>query len=139
MTTGMMSSLTDDWATPSAFFATLAHEFPFTLDVAASASNAKCERYYDIEADGLSQPWAPHVCWMNPPYGRSIGAWVEKAYHEATLGATIVGLLPARTDTAWWHDYVTKAAEVRFVRGRLKFYNRADAPFPSAVAIWRAS
>jgi phage N-6-adenine-methyltransferase len=134
----LMSSLTDDWGTPSEFYAGLHHEFGFTLDVAASHTNAKCDRYFTVEDDGLAQPWAPEICWMNPPYGRSIPAWVAKAWHESTLGATVVGLLPARTDTAWWHDYVLKAGELRFVRGRLRFYGIAkDAPFPSAVAIWR--
>jgi site-specific DNA-methyltransferase (adenine-specific) len=149
MTTGMMSSLTDDWGTPSEFYATLNHEFGFTLDVAASATNAKCPRYFSIDTDGLSQPWAPETCWMNPPYGRGIGAWMAKAWHEATLGATVVGLIPARTDTAWWHNYVAKAAEIRFVRGRLKFdgtdrsrlaayrHGSITAPFPSAVVVWR--
>jgi phage N-6-adenine-methyltransferase len=134
----MMTSTTDDWGTPREFFDGLDHEFSFELDVAASASNTKCDRYYSIEDDGLSQPWAPAICWMNPPYGRTIGRWVAKAWHESTLGATVVGLLPARTDTAWWHDYVERRAEVRFVRGRLRFYGiPKDAPFPSAIAIWR--
>lgn len=136
MTAGMMSSLTDDWGTPSEFYAGLHHEFGFELDVAASATNAKCERYFSIEEDGLLQPWAPSICWMNPPYGRGITAWVEKAHRESTLGALVVGLLPARTDTAWWHNYVLGKAEIRYVRGRLQFYGGRDAPFPSAVAIW---
>ncbi len=138
MTAGMMSSLTDDWGTPSELFAGLAHEFPFTLDVAASADNAKCARYFSIEDDGLAQDWAPAVCWMNPPYGRVIGDWVAKAWRESRLGATVVGLLPSRTDTAWWHDYVMTADDIRFIRGRIRFNGIAkDAPFPSAIVVWR--
>ncbi len=145
---GLWSSETGEWSTPSEFYVGLDREFHFELDVAASPTNAKCARYFTVEDDGLSQPWAPAVCWMNPPYGRSIAAWVAKAWHESTLGAVVVGLIPARTDTAWWHDYVAKATEVRFVRGRLGFggvdaepgsrqSRRLSAPFPSAVAIWR--
>jgi len=134
----LMSSRSSDWATPLGFFLGLDSEFHFDLDVAASAQNAKCGRYFTIEDDGLSRDWAPSVCWMNPPYGSTIGRWVEKAHHESTLGATVVGLLPARTDTEWWHRHVIAAAEIRFVRGRLKFQGHAkDAPFPSAIAIWR--
>ena len=136
VTAGMMSSITDDWITPHGFFATLDREFAFELDVAATVNNAKCDRYFTVEDDGLSQDWAPSRCWMNPPYGSGIRRWVEKAWHESTLGALVVGLVPARTDTAWWHDYIEARAAVRFVRGRLRFSGAKDAPFPSAVAIW---
>lgn len=133
----MFSSATDQWATPQSFFDDWAKLFPFTLDVCADASNAKCERYFDREADGLRQDWAPDVCWMNPPYGREIGRWVKKAYEESQKGATVVCLLPSRTDTAWWHDYVMEHAEVVFVRGRIKFGDATTgAPFPSAVAVF---
>lgn len=133
----MFTSQTDDWGTPIELFRGLDYEFGFELDVAASANNAKCDRYFSIEDDGLSQTWAPAVCWMNPPYGRTIRRWVEKAWLEAQNGATVVGLLPARTDTDWWHAYAMKAAEIRFLRGRVQFYGGKDAPFPSAVVVWR--
>jgi len=130
------SSATDLWATPKDFFEKLNAEFGFTLDVCANAENAKCPRYFTEADDGLAQEWTG-VCWMNPPYGREIGQWVRKAYESALGGATVVCLVPSRTDTAWWHDYCMKG-EVRFVRGRLKFGGVTDnAPFPSAVVIFR--
>lgn len=130
------SSATDDWATPQGLFDQLDEEFNFTLDVCASAENAKCEDYFDRETDGLSQEWTG-VCWMNPPYGDVIGAWVAKA-HKSTEenGAMVVCLVPARTDTAWWWDHA-RYGEVRFLRGRLKFGDSENsAPFPSAVVIF---
>ena len=108
---GLMSSKTDLWATPQDFFDALDAEFGFTLDVCATADNAKCPRYFTADDDGLSQEWAG-VCWMNPPYGREIGQWMSKAVDASTNGATVVCLVPARTDTAWWHDSATKG-EIR--------------------------
>jgi phage N-6-adenine-methyltransferase len=132
------SSATDDWGTPREFFDGLHHEFQFTLDVCASIDTAKVPRFYSVAEDGLVQPWAPETCWMNPPYGRAIAVWCAKAVQEAAIGATVVGLLPARTDTDWWHRYVIPASEIRFIRGRLRFYGMGkDAPFPSAVVVWR--
>jgi phage N-6-adenine-methyltransferase len=130
------SSATDNWATPRAFFDELDREFKFTCDVCATAENAKCARYYSPAEDGLRQEWRG-VLWMNPPYGRDIKRWVAKAYVTALFGrGTVVCLVPARTDTAWWHDYCAKG-EIRFVRGRLKFGdNGKDAPFPSAIVIF---
>jgi len=131
------SSRTDLWETPAEFFQSLNAEFGFTRDVCALPSNAKCSRYYTPEADGLKQTWRG-VCWMNPPYGREIGKWVKKAWESAEQGATVVCLLPARTDTRWWHTYVMQAQEIRFVSGRLKFGGaRNSAPFPSAVVVFR--
>lgn len=128
------SSQTCLWATPQEFFDALHAEFGFETDVCALPDNAKCLRYFTPEMDGLAQEWRG-VCWMNPPYGREIGAWMRKAYESAKAGATVVCLVPARTDTAWWHDYAKKG-EVRFVRGRLKFGGHANsAPFPSAVVV----
>lgn len=95
-----------DWATPQELFDAYDAEFGFVLDVCASADNAKCERYFTIEQDGLRQVWAPGPCWMNPPYGREIGRWTAKARRAGEAGITVVGLVPARTDTAWWHDDV---------------------------------
>jgi phage N-6-adenine-methyltransferase len=132
------SSATDMWATPQEFFDGLRQEFVFRLDVCATGENAKCLRYFTEAQDGLSQPWRG-VCWMNPPYGRTIGLWMRKAHESALQGATVVCLVPARTDTAWWHDYAIKG-EVRFLRGRLKFGgHKNSAPFPSALVIFRPS
>lgn len=137
---GMKSSNTDLWATPQHFFDTFNEHFLFDVDVCASPENSKCPKYYTKEDDGLSHRWEGS-CWMNPPYGREIGAWVQKAAESSLKGlATVVCLLPARTDTAWWHDWVVPFGEVIFVRGRLKFGNaKASAPFPSAVVIFRNS
>ena len=131
------SSKTDLWGTPMAFFAELDAEFNFTLDVCALPDNAKCLRFFSPCDDGLRQIWRG-TCWMNPPYGREIGRWVEKAYQSALQGAVVVCLLPARTDTRWWHTWAMRADEVRFVRGRLKFGDsKNSAPFPSAVVVFR--
>lgn len=124
----------EEWETPPELFASLHAEFGFTLDAAASADNAKCAEWLD---DGLAQIWTGTV-WLNPPYGRAVGAWIRKAFEEAQRGATVVCLVPARTDAAWWHDYAMKG-EVRFIRGRVKFVGaRYNAPFPCAVVIFRA-
>lgn len=131
------SSKTDLWSTPQSLFDELAAEFRFTLDVCATADNAKCAAYFTRTDNGLERAWTG-VCWMNPPYGREIGAWVQKAFDSAMSGATVVCLIPARTDTVWWHEYVVKADEVRFVRGRLRFGDaETGAPFPSAIVIFR--
>ena len=132
------SSKSDDWATPPDVFARLDAEFSFELDVCASKANAKCERFFTVFEDGLAQEWTGTV-WMNPPYGRGIGAWLKKAADSAEAGATVVCLIPARTDTTWWHEQVmTRASEVRFVRGRLSFgAAKAPAPFPSAIVVYR--
>ena len=132
---GMFTSNTDLWATPQDFFDRWDAIYHFTLDVCALPENAKCERYFTPEQDALKQDWTG-VCWMNPPYGRGIGAWVRKAYESAQNGATVVCLLPARTDTAWWHDYCMHG-DITFVRGRLKFGgSKNGAPFPSAVVVF---
>jgi phage N-6-adenine-methyltransferase len=125
------------WSTPQAFFDALDAEFGFTVDVCALPSNAKCADYYSPEQDGLQQVWTGS-CWCNPPYGAVIGRWVQKAYESAQSGALVVCLLPARVDTRWWHDYVLPVAEVRYLKGRLKFGGcENSAPFPSVVAIFR--
>lgn len=132
------SSQTDLWPTPQALFDELHTEFGFTLDVCALPENAKCGRYFTPEIDGLKQSWVGQ-CWMNPPYGRTIGKWVRKAYEAASQGATVVCLLPARTDTAWWHEFVIKADDIRFIRGRLRFGTaESGAPFPSVIVVFRA-
>lgn len=134
----MFSSATDLWATPQDFFDNLNAEFNFTTDVCAIPENAKCRYYFTPEIDGLSVAWAGR-CWMNPPYGREIGKWVKKAHDEVKRGVPlVVCLLPARTDTKWFHDYIYGQAEIRFIRGRLKFGgSKNSAPFPSMVVIFR--
>ena len=130
------SSRTDLWSTPQDFFDPLHAEFGFTLDVCATPQNAKCARYFTKDKDGLRQPWSG-VIWMNPPYGKEIGAWMRKAHESALGGAVVVCLVPSRTDTRWWHEYAAKW-EVRFIRGRLKFGDaKNSAPFPSAVVVMR--
>lgn len=127
-----------EWATPQYVFDQLDREFLFTLDVCADASNHKCERYFTMEDDGLSHDWTGEVCWMNPPYGRAIGAWVKKAADSAEKDGTIVvGLVPCRTDTRWWQENVMRADEIRFVKGRLKFGKAGmGAPFANAIVVW---
>lgn len=133
----MFSSKTDKWATPQDFFDEINREFGFSLDVCALPENAKTTRYYTPEQDGLTQPWEG-VVWCNPPYGRQIGKWVERAALAAKSGAVVVMLLPARTDTKWFHEYIYGKAEIRFVRGRLRFGGAANpAPFPSMVVVFR--
>lgn len=129
------TSNTVEWATPQAFFDAQNAVHQFELDVCATDENAKCERYYTKADDGLAQSWAGKRCWMNPPYGRVIGDWMRKAYEESQRGALVVCLVPARTDTAWWHDYAAKG-DVTFIRGRLKFGDgKNSAPFPSALVV----
>jgi site-specific DNA-methyltransferase (adenine-specific) len=135
----LFSSNKTEWETPGWLFNELDREFNFTLDVCAIAENAKCKRYFSPEDDGLSQSWQGEVCFMNPPYGREVGAWVQKAYEESRKGAKVVCLLPARTDTAWFHDYIYGKAEIRFLRGRLKFSGaKNSAPFPSMIVIFNS-
>jgi phage N-6-adenine-methyltransferase len=136
--TGLFTSNTDLWATPQDFFDKLNAEFGFTLDVCATPENAKCPDYYTKEQDGLAQKWTGRV-WCNPPYGRQISTWIEKGYNTVQNGDAelVVMLIPSRTDTAYWHDYVMKG-DIRFIRGRLKFGgSKNSAPFPSAVVIFR--
>ncbi len=148
MNKGMYSSQTDMWATPQSFFDELNKEFSFTLDVCATNENAKCETFYTLDDDGLTQSWCGAVCWMNPPYGRDIKEWVKAAYLSGLCKCEglVVGLLPARTDTKWFHDYIwdirrhqpKEHTEVRFLKGRLKFGDSTNsAPFPSMVVIWK--
>jgi phage N-6-adenine-methyltransferase len=137
MNQGIFSSFSNEWETPQEFFDTVNAAYRFGLDVCATHFNAKCERYFTKADNGLTQRWRG-VCWMNPPYGREISLWVQKAY-ESSLEAwtVVVCLLPARTDTAWWHDYVIAHAEkIRFIRGRLRFSGKGPAPFPSALVVF---
>lgn len=135
---GMFTSRTDDWPTPLALFNRLNEEFGFTLDPCASKENAKCTRFFTKEENGLLQRWGGEVVFMNPPYGSEIGLWIRKAWQESRNGATVVCLIPSRTDTKYWHRYVMRATEIRFISGRVKFGNGKDsAPFPSAIVVFR--
>lgn len=133
------SSKSNEWATPQNLFDELNKEFNFTLDPCATDENAKCSKYFTIEDDGLSKDWSNNVVFMNPPYGREIKRWIKKAYEESLNGATVVCLIPARTDTTYWHDFIFgKANDIRFLRGRLKFGNsKNSAPFPSAIVVYQ--
>lgn len=133
----MFSSATNEWPTPQGFFDKLNSEFSFTLDPCCTSASAKCEKFFDLAVNGLSQDWTADRVFMNPPYGRQIGAWMRKAYESSLGGALVVCLVPARTDTAWWHEYAMRG-ECRFIRGRLKFGDaKYSAPFPSAVVVFR--
>jgi site-specific DNA-methyltransferase (adenine-specific) len=131
----MFSSETDLWATPQEFYDKLNDEFHFTLDPCATKENHKCEKYYTKQDNGLLQDWNNDIVFCNPPYGRVIGFWVKKAYESKSK---VVMLLPARTDTRWFHNYIYNKAEIRFIKGRLKFgESKNSAPFPSMVVIFR--
>ena len=138
---GLFSSEKQDWCTPQQFFDELDAEFHFVLDAAATHQNSKCKRCFTPEDDGLIQNWDVGAVYCNPPYGKEIGLWVKKAYEEAQKGVTIVMLIPARTDTKYFHEYIYHKAEIRFVKGRLKFtdengVSKGTAPFPSMVVIY---
>ena len=133
-TKAIFSSKTPVWETPQALFDELDGEFHFETDVCALPENAKCKRFFTPEMDGLKQEWTG-VCWCNPPYGRVIADWVKKA---AESKSTTVMLLPNRTEMGWFHEYVLGRAEVRFIRGRLKFGGaKYNAPFGSMIVIFR--
>jgi phage N-6-adenine-methyltransferase len=132
----MFSSATDEWPTPQWLYDALDREFGFTLDPCASPENAKCGRFFVPEDAPLLKDWGVEMAFVNPPYS-AVKDWVGKAYHSAREGATVVCLVPARTDTDWWHRYAMKG-EIRFLRGRLKFGEaKSGAPFPSAVVVFR--
>lgn len=142
---GLFTSNTDNWATPQWFFDKLNEKHKFTLDVCASKTNNKCDKFFTLEDNGLKQSWKGETCWMNPPYGKEIKYWIEKAYKEALLGTTIVMLLPARTDTKWFHEFIYEPYKkddgpiinIEFIKGRLKFGNsKNSAPFPSMIVTY---
>ena len=137
---GMKASASDEWTTPQWLFEILDNQFYFDLDVCATDANALCDRWFTKSDDGLAQSWKDKTCFMNPPYGRTIGGWVQKAAHEAKDSSTVVvAVLPARPDTGWWHDFVARyATEVWFLRGRIRFGGyKWNAPFPTAIVVWR--
>lgn len=138
----MLSSDRMDWETPPELFNWISEKYgPFDLDAAAEHETAKCDAYFTKEDDGLKQEWWGNV-WLNPPYGREIGKWVKKAADEFFSGNAnkVVMLIPARTDTAYWHDHIQNIASVEFIRGRVKFLRggepRGTAPFPSAIVVY---
>lgn len=136
---GLFSSNTNEWATPKAFFDALDAEFHFDLDPCATPENAKCKKFYTVEDDGLTKNWGGARVFCNPPYGREIATWVRKCYEESRKPDTlVVMLIPARTDTIYFHQHIYhKAREIRFVRGRLHFNeSKQGAPFPSMVVIF---
>lgn len=148
MNPALFSSATDEWATPIDLLEALRSQFDFELDVCATKENAKAPRFFTREQDGLKQVWRsvdgkPCVCWMNPPYGRTIKFWIAKAAESAAQGATVVCLLPARTDTKWWHRHCypvlrARPDDVEFLEGRLKFGGaKSGAPFPSVLVVFR--
>lgn len=133
----LFSSKKDDWETPDALYQELDNEFHFDLDACASAENHKCENYYTIDDNGLLKNWGGHTVWCNPPYS-NVRDWIRKCYYEGHKpNTTVVCLVFSRTDTKWWWNYVQNKAEVRFVKGRIKFGGIANAPFPSALVIFR--
>jgi len=145
MTTNMAVHFTSNsqtWDTPQYFFDRLNAEFNFTLDPACMEESAKTAKFYTPDDDGLSKSWAGETVWLNPPYGKVISEWIQKAYDEAIANedTTVVLLLPARTDTKWFHNYCING-EVRFIKGRLKFENvnnsnSTTAPFPSIIVVF---
>lgn len=133
----LFSSATHEWGTPQSLFDAVDQEFGFTLDPCCTRVNAKCGYHFTQTENGLIQDWAEHIVFMNPPYGRQIVAWMRKAYESARNGATVVCLVPARTDTRWWHQYAMKG-EIRLLRARVRFQGgKHSAPFPSAFLIFR--
>jgi len=133
----MFSSASNEWATPQWLFDALDAEFGFTLDPCSTDESKKCEHHYTIKDDGLIQDWGDNVVFVNPPYGRVVGKWVKKAFESAENGALCVCLIPARTDTKWWHRYCMRG-EIRLLRGRLRFVGgQHSAPFPSAIVVFR--
>lgn len=134
---GLFTSNTNEWSTPQQFYDELNKEFNFNLDPCATKENAKCSRYFTQSDDGLKQSWDNANVFCNPPYGREIGLWVKKA--SECQGGVCVMLIPARTDTKYFHEYIYNKpnVEIRFIKGRLKFGDsKNSAPFPSMIAIW---
>lgn len=130
------TSTTQEWATPQTVFDELDAEFHFTLDPCSTHENAKCEKHYTLEDDGLSQSWSGEIVFCNPPYNQ-LSKWAKKCHDEFEKGTTVVMLTPARTDTRWFHSFIYGKAELRFIQGRIKFGNaKHNAPFPSMIAVF---
>lgn len=145
MNTALFSNKNPNWCTPQDLFDELDAEFHFVLDAAATDKSAKCKNYFTPETDGLKQSWDyGGAVFCNPPYGKQISVWIKKAYEEMLNGVTVVMLLPARTDTVWFHEYIIGKAEIRWIRGRLKFTDEDgntsnSAPFPSMVVVFSSA
>lgn len=138
MNKALFSSATEEWATPQNFFDALDAEFHFTLDPCSTDENAKCAKHYTREQDGLAQDWTGETVFCNPPYGREMSKWIAKCAEHGAEGGTAVMLIPARTDTKAFHKYIWGMAEIRFIKGRLKFGgSRNSAPFPSMVVVFK--
>ena len=137
----MLSSVKMDWETPKDFFNELNKEFDFTLDPCCSINNAKCNKFYTELDDGLLQDWSNERVFVNPPYGRAIKDWVKKCFDERNKADIIVMLIPARTDTLYFHKYIYHIAKIRFIKGRIKFIGNqkgsGSAPFPSMLCIFK--
>jgi phage N-6-adenine-methyltransferase len=138
----MFSSKSNEWSTPQTFYEKLHRLFNFTLDPCSNHTNNKCDKHYTVEEDGLLKSWKGETVFVNPPYS-DVGKWVQKSYEESVNnGATVALLIPVRTDTKYWHDYIMKGAStIYFIKGRLKFENDNGiglnaAPFPSAVIVF---
>ena len=136
---GIFSKKSDEWETPSDLFSTWDNLYHFTLDPCCTHENAKCEKHYTIEEDGLHNSWENEVVWCNPPYSKCYEWCLKALYESMNRNATVVMLLPSRTDTKWFHDVVQPFSEIRFIRGRLRFNNsNQNAPFASLIAIFRS-
>ena len=134
--TALFAANRQDWETPKDLFDALNAEFHFTVDVCANEQNRKVRKFWTEEQDGLKQPWDSEVVWCNPPYGRSVEQWVKKAAERSAKIAVL--LLPARTDTRWFHEYIYQKAEVRFLKGRVRFVGaKYNAPFPCMIVIFK--
>lgn len=137
----MFSSKDMTWETPHELFNEINKEFNFTLDPCCVPTTAKCEKFYTPIENGLIQDWSKEIAFVNPPYGREIGDWVKKSHEESLKGATVVMLIPARTDTRWFHEYIYNNAEIRFMKGRVKFLQEGQkkdaAPFPTMLVIFK--
>lgn len=136
----LFSSNSDEWATPQKFFDEINAEFNFNLDACATKENHKCDKYFTVHENGLLEDWGGYRVFCNPPYS-NISEWVEKAYRETCKDNTLVVLLiPCRTDTKYFHNYIYQRSEIRFVKGRLKFGDgKNSAPFPSMLVIFRGA
>lgn len=134
----MVSSKSNEWATPQEFYDKLDAEFGFTLDVASTNENCKASKCLTLADDGLLKDWSKDICWMNPPYGGHTGDWIKKAHEESKKGAVVVCLIVSSSDRSYWHEYIFPyASQIRFVRGRLHFNDsKSSAPFASAVVIF---
>lgn len=133
----MFSSNSDEWATPEDFFNMINQEFHFNLDPCATSENHKCEKFFTMEQNGLNMDWGGYRVFCNPPYS-NVAEWVAKCYEEGCKENTLVCMLiPARTDTRYFHDYILNRSEVRFIKGRLKFgQSKNPAPFPSMLVVF---